>query len=608
MNNLNLKLQFLILSIFSSAFFCHLPAGICQQANSLEKKPSEFILDAKSATIALPAVFKPSVDLSGKGSDFENMRPQNLANQPVLDTWKKNIGFSGIYRIQFDLWGVEALEKDKDKQEQLLRSYENIIKEINASGSAVMLDIFGTPAGLAKALDKRSAPVNPRLFKGIIKKYIKRFSCDNKLNIWYEVWNAPDLDDFFLGRKQDYLNIYRACAEAVKELEAQYKIQIPIGGPSVSWWFQAIDGNTIATPEKSLVYSLIRFCYSYKLPLDFVSWHAYSTDPKVDDEATIYKKRNNIKLIRDWLRSFHFNRNTPIIVSEWNFDSGANIIPERAANANVAASYIPARLLNMHRAGIDRSCFFSLEDIQDNKEGVVRNVGLFRCNPDSYKYYKIEPKSMYEAYRALARLGRELFLSSLKLQDEFVGVIATKEKDSLAILFYNYIDPGIATSYLSRNISSLDSGDRKALLNIVKANKLNKILQHEVDLKTVRAGKPVKNLLKKAMDLKSLALGLEGKNRAFKLTMRNISGDYILERYVVDSSCSLNCDFSPAEKKDISIKQEYTENLDLKPYSLSLIILKPKPKEPEKPAPAVVSAPAVAHNAGIVSTSNAAVK
>ncbi|MFA6350294.1 MAG: cellulase family glycosylhydrolase [Candidatus Omnitrophota bacterium] len=601
MRILNSKLQALFFSILAALFFSQLSAPCSQLTFAQENRSSEFVLDVNSATLPLPVIFKPSVDLSGRGSNNENNRPQTLANHGVLEAWKKNIGFHGIYRIQFDLWDVEALAKDAGRQELLLRSYENVIKEVNDSGSRVILDIFGTPAGLGKVLDKRSAPVDPRLFKGLVKKYIKRFSCDNKLNVWYEVWNAPDLDDFFLGRKQDYLNIYRACAEAVKELEAQYKINIPIGGPSVSWWFQATDVNTIATPEKSLIYSLIRFCHSLRLPLDFVSWHAYSTDPKVDDEKTIYVKKNNIKLVRDWLHYFHFNRATPIIIAEWNFDSGANIIQERAEKANISASYIPARLLNMYKAGIDQSCFFSLEDIQDNKEGVVRNVGLFRCNPDSAKYYKVEPKAMYEAYRALAKLGKELFSSSLSVKDEFIGIIATKDSEVLAILFYNYVDPSIATSFLSRNISSLDAGDRKILLNIVKANQLNKILQHEVDLKTVRAGKLVKNMLKKAIDLKDLAFVLESKDRIFKLTIKNINGAYNFERYTIDSTCSLNCDFLPVEKREVDIKQEYCQDLTLKPYSLNLIILSPRFKEPVKTV-------SIAHNEGIADSSNVAVK
>ncbi|MCX5712897.1 MAG: hypothetical protein NTY47_07575, partial [Candidatus Omnitrophica bacterium] len=98
-----------------------------------------------------------------------------------------------------------------------------------------------------------------------------------------------------------------------------------------------------------------------------------------------------------------------------------------------------------------------------------------------------------------------------------------------------------------------------------------------------------------------LALGLEGKDREFKLIIKNINGVYSYERYTIDSSCSLNCDFSPAEKKDVDIEKEYGQNLVLKPYSLNLIILKPRPKEPEK---TVVAAAPTAQNAGIVNSSN----
>ena len=63
-------------------------------------------------------------------------------------------------------------------------------------------------------------------------------------------------------------------AEAVKELEQETKVNIPLGGPSASWWFQAFEGNNIVTAERSLLYELIAYCFHYRLPLDFVSWHA----------------------------------------------------------------------------------------------------------------------------------------------------------------------------------------------------------------------------------------------------------------------------------------------------------------------------------------------
>lgn len=312
----------------------------------------EFTLDVTSNTVALPKIFKPNIDLSGRGLHRVSSWPQGLAASEVLDTWRKDIGFGGIYRIQFNLWEINELAKDGALQAKLLANYEDIIRKINDNGGIVILDIFGTPAGLGKALDKKSPPYDLRAFKELIKKYIRELSCSKKYNIWYEVWSAADLDDFFLGRRQEYLGMYRAIAEGIKELETETKINIPLGGPGSSWWFQNCDSNSIVTPERSLIYELIKYCYHYHLPLDFISWHAYSTDPKVEFEVTRYNK-TSIALIRDWLTYFNFDKDTPLIIDEWNYDSGANLLPERAEAANIGASFIPSRLKNMYEAGLD---------------------------------------------------------------------------------------------------------------------------------------------------------------------------------------------------------------------------------------------------------------
>ncbi|MDD5155781.1 MAG: hypothetical protein PHF11_04760, partial [Candidatus Omnitrophica bacterium] len=285
-----------LLFLICSGLFLIQPGQPCfAQSDTLELN-----LDVNSATIVLPKIFRADIDLAGRGFHKDKTWPQNLAAQSAIDSWQRDIGFSNFYRLQYNLWEINELAKDKEAQDKLLSNYDGIIKTINDAGGIVILDIFSTPAGLGKALDKKSAPWNLKAFKALAKQTIQRLSCDKKYNIWYEVWSAPDLDDFYLGRKQEYLNLYRVVAEAVSELRSEYKIHIPVGGPSTSWWFQNLDGNTIVTPERSLIYELIRFCYSHHLPLDFISWHGYSTDPKAEREITAYNK-TGIALIRDWL-------------------------------------------------------------------------------------------------------------------------------------------------------------------------------------------------------------------------------------------------------------------------------------------------------------------
>ncbi|MDD5238359.1 MAG: hypothetical protein PHU96_05305, partial [Candidatus Omnitrophica bacterium] len=368
---------------------------------------------------------------------------------------------------------------------------------------------------------------------------------------------------------------------AVKELEAETKIHIPVGGPSVSAWFQNVNSNTVITPEKSLIYELIKFCYHYRLPLDFISWHGFSTSSAAEKESSIYNKPV-IKLIRDWLSYFSFPRDTQLVIDEWNYDRSANVLPERKEKSFIAASFIPSRIKKMHEAGIDNQLYFCLEDFQSNKEGVVRNVGIFTFDPE-HSTYRGSPKTIYNVFKVLNNLGNDMF--SAKLDDEFIGLIPTKGKDYISILIYNYIDPEIAINYLSRNISTLNSSERKFLLNIINSEGFEKIIQGVSDISGLRTTNKVKGLLKKTQELTQKARKFETVARNIKLTVKNLKEDYVYQIYRIDSSCSLNCEFQPSEEKEIKQTDSYQQDLSLKPYSVASIILKKKPPQPQTQAP-----------------------
>ena len=110
--------------------------------------------------------------------------------------------------------------------------------------------------------------------------------------------------------------------------------------------------------------------------LDFISWHAYSSDLAEEKQDTIYSKPF-VELIREWLTYFKFSSNIPLLIDEWSFDGSANILAARGKNAYISASYIPGRLKNMYEAGIDYQTYFCLEDFGDNEAGAIRNLGIF---------------------------------------------------------------------------------------------------------------------------------------------------------------------------------------------------------------------------------------
>ena len=536
----------------------------------------EYDLDLSSSTVSLPKIYKSNIDLSGRGSHRDITLPQTLAAKDAIDSWQADLGFGNFYRIQYNLWEIAQLDNDLPAREKLLSNYEEIIKKISDSAGIVILDLFGTPNGLGRVLDKNSPLHNLRAYKELIKNTIRKLSCQKKYNIWYEVWNAPDQGAFYLGERSEYLNLYRIVAEAVRELRQETKIHIPLGGPSVSSWFRNIEPNNILSPERSLIYELIKYCYSYRLPLDFISWHAYSSDPQEEKQDTIYNK-STVQLIREWLSYFHFDNKIPLIIDEWNFDGSANILSERSKFANICASYIPARLKNMYEAKIDYQIYFCLEDFGGNKVGINRNLGVNSfdiAHPDS----KSNTKVSYNVFRMLGLLGQDLFTAGIS--DEFVGVISTKSTDYFALLVYNYIDQEAAMNYLSRNIVYLNSVEIKAVLNIIKSDRMGKILSGQVDIATLRLSAKSKSMFNRAIALNNLVKKFSKDNRKIKISLKGIKDIYSLNKYTVDNNCVQNCEFKPSLDKDIDFSQGYVERIELSPYSVQLLVFKKKPPVP----------------------------
>jgi len=257
-----------------------------------------------------------------------------------------------------------------------------------------------------------------------------------------------------------------------------------------------------------------------------------------------------------------------------------NFEPKRGWESYVAASFIPSRIRNMLKAGIDYQIFFCLEDFKDNKQGVNQNVGLFWFEPQ-YAKYTGGPKSMFNVIRMLNMLGNEMFQASL-LDNKFVGIIATKTKTGFALLLFYYINPEIAKDYLSRNITELHPKLAKSLANLINSNEWDKLLSKETSLKSLRLNKKIKAKIQEAIALNEKAKSLINQPRNINLYLTKFQENYTYKKYIVDKSCRLDCAFKPCEEKEIEEVATYQETLALEPYSVVLIVLDKKSSVPEE--------------------------
>jgi len=171
--------------------------------------------------------------------------------------------------------------------------------------------------------------------------------------------------------------------------------------------------------------------------------------------------------------------------------------------------------------------------------------------------------------RMLNMLGEELL--PLPAVDEFVGVIPTRSQDHLAVLIYNYIDPSAAVNYLSRNVVYLNSAEKKTVVNIMKSDRMDKIISGQTDLSTLRLSPKVKDMFSRAIELNALVKKYASSGRKVKFSFKGLKDIYLSSRYIMDSGCSGDCAFGGKDEKEADFSQDYTETIEMSPYSVHFL-------------------------------------
>jgi hypothetical protein len=131
-------------------------------------------------------------------------------------------------------------------------------------------------------------------------------------------------------------------------------------------------------------------------------------------------------------------------------------------------------------------------------------------------------------------------------------------------------------NYISHNVVYLNSAEQKAILNIVKSDRMKKILAGQLNLTTLRLSVKTKELLSRAIELNNLASKFSTMNRKVKVSLQGLKDIYVLSKYVIDSNCSRNCEFKPSSENDVNFNQGYVETIELSPYSVQLLVFKKK--------------------------------
>jgi Glycosyl hydrolases family 39. len=241
---------------------------------------------------------------------------------------------------------------------------------------------------------------------------------------YWEVWNEPDLDwndreprnvRMWSGTAQQYFDLYAATARI-------FKREMP---------YVNIGGYAACVLNNENISAFLQYVKENKLPLDFFSWHTYTTSVDV--------LKRNANFIREMLDRYGFT-DTTAILDEWNciswgnhwggiFDPnerGAKARREAFAEASgeLGASITAAMLIEMLDLPIDIATLY---------EGAPTNI--FATIFDRYGV----PTKQYYAFDVFNRVKQtgERVQSECDIKNIYVTAAASETNDRIAIWIVN---------------------------------------------------------------------------------------------------------------------------------------------------------------------------
>ncbi|MEK7163711.1 MAG: glycosyl hydrolase [Patescibacteria group bacterium] len=181
-----------------------------------------------------------------------------------------------------------------------------LVDKIRASGATPFLSLSYMPPVISKS-DIVDAPKDWNQWSQVIQKTIEHYSGDKNIpNMYYEVWNEPDLfGKWTMGGAKNYQTLYLYASRGATSAKTSQNFKF--GGPATTGLY------------KNWIDNFFPFILQNKLRLDFFSWHRYDLD--------LDKYSEDVASVSRWIESHPYFANVEKIVSEFGADSekgGAN--------------------------------------------------------------------------------------------------------------------------------------------------------------------------------------------------------------------------------------------------------------------------------------------
>jgi xylan 1,4-beta-xylosidase len=247
------------------------------------------------------------------------------------------------------------------------------------------------------------------LVKAFVSHLVSRYGIQTVRTWPFEVWNEPNIP-FWSGTMEQYFELYRVSAEAIKSVDAS----IPVGGP-------AADGSGL-----SYFQQFVDFVTSNGVPLDFCSSHGYENNTSagpngVSDIFTAFRQATPSQL--------------PLYISEFGTNYNGNNDQLNTDTSYAASSII--KTVHNSRGIADILSFWDFSDITEEQS---QASNPFYGGWGLLNIYGV-PKPAYRAFQLLHELGDQAVNVQLSAASTSVGALATMSQRAVDVLVYNHMSP-----------------------------------------------------------------------------------------------------------------------------------------------------------------------
>lgn len=359
----------------------------------------KILLDLRKSAAGTPANI--IIDTQKVGSKISPSLWQNISQggEETNDMIKPVISQLKILQPQlirldhlFDYYKV-----DQGNDQYDFSRLDAVIQSVLATGAKPMLSLSYTP-------DSKE-PSDWNQWTKLITATAHRYSVEKNISdIYYEVWNEPDLfGNWHYNKNPNYSTLYINTSKAITvgASNSQYKI----GGPATTAYYS------------NWIKSLFKTTTDNNLRLDFISWHKYSSN--ISDYLNDFDNLNQI--LSDYPQYFNIER----LITE----VGPNSDPDPVYDNSQSGIHLIALSTQLY-GRIHR--IFSFEAVDGPSPHSDKSTGWGLLTHDQ------KPKPRYYALQFLNQLqGQQLSSSG---DGSWVSSLSSKNSSGIQTLIVNY-DP-----------------------------------------------------------------------------------------------------------------------------------------------------------------------